>query len=227
MLNYYSKLNTSGFIVANDKNASFIKRNKPNLIVICSIVQRLTYNILEKDLSNYDYVILYYPFNRALNALKKIQHLKKKLILMPNSLCNINCPSVHHWFPSKNTFNPSCDCNMTIDNIDKCGLIFPEHLKLFDSYVAGYKLQGREYPTESIKYLCHFYFKRTKYKDFVVPFLREDMANKLIESINHSKIEDYYNSKTAFMLNKLGGQGIHTACLLQGNKEEGETCDMD
>lgn len=204
MLNYYSRLNASGFIVANDKNAAFIKRHNPQLLVICSIVQRTCYNILEKDLSNYDYVILYYTFNRALDALKRLPQLKDKLIIMPNSLCDVNCPSVHHWFPAKDRpFDPSRDCSMTIEHIDRCGLILPEHLHFFDDYVGGYKLQGRELPTEAIKYLCHFYFKRTKYKDFIAPFLSEDMARKFKELFTIFTIDEYYNTKTAQVLDKM------------------------
>ena len=45
MLDYYSGLETSGFIVANDKNAALIKQYNPQLLVICSIVQRTCYNI--------------------------------------------------------------------------------------------------------------------------------------------------------------------------------------
>ena len=51
--------------------------------------------------------------------------------------------------------------------------------------------------TESIKYLCHFYFKRTEYKDFVMPFLREDMAEKLKKMFEKYSVEEYYNTKTA------------------------------
>lgn len=204
VLNYYTKLHASGFIVADDRNAAFIKQNFPQLLVICSIVQRTCYNIFEKNLSNYDYVILYYPFNRALDALKKLSRIKEKLIIMPNSLCDVNCPSVHHWFPTKERpFDPSRDCSMTIEHIDRCGLILPEHLELFDVYVGGYKLQGRELPTEAIKYLCHFYFKRTKYNDFIAPFLSEEMAKKFKELFEKFTIDEYYNTKTAQILNRI------------------------
>lgn len=207
MLDYYSNLKTAGFIVASDKTAAFIKQYNPNLLVICSIVQRTSVDILKKDLTNYDYVILYYTFNRALGVLKLLSNLKEKLILMPNSLCDVNCPSIHHWFPTKDKpFDPSRDCSMTIEHIDRCGLIFPEHLKLFDDYVGGYKLQGRELPTDSIKYLCHFYFYRTEYNDFVAPFLREDMAKKLKELFSELTVEEYYNTKTAQILDRMEKQ---------------------
>lgn len=62
---------------------------------------------------------------------------------------------------------------------------------------GGYKLQGRELATESIKYLCHFYFKRTEYEDFIMPFLREDMAEQLKGLFEKYSVEEYYNTKTA------------------------------
>lgn len=193
-LKYYYHHGSSGFIVANDKNAEIIKHFNPNFLVICSVVQRVCTEILKKDLTFYDYVILYYPFNRALNALKKLRHIKDKIILMPNTLCNVDCPSIHHWFPQK---NQKFVCWTTPNTLDKCGLIFPEHLEMFDDYVAGYKLQGREYSSEAIKYLCHFYFFRTEYENFVDPFLNKDMAKQIKDLVRNTPSEIYYNTETA------------------------------
>lgn len=197
MLSYYCNLNTSGFIVANEQNAEIIKKYNSKLLTICSIVQKSCANIKNKDLSNYDYVVLYYTFNRGLDAIKQLGHIKDKIILMPNSLCDHDCPSTHHWFPSKDKpFDSKKDCSMSIKTISRCSLIFPEHLYLFDNYVGGYKLQGREYATDAIKHLCHFYFKRTKYDGFVNPFLSTNMSSKLKQIINDTPIEKYYNTKT-------------------------------
>lgn len=196
-LDYYSKLGTSGFIIANDINAKRIKDYNPALIVICSLVQRVQTDILKRDFSDYDFIILYYTFNRSLDAIKKLVKLKDKIILMPNTLCNIECPSVHHWFPSaKKPFDFHNDCWLRLDTLKYCGLIFPEHLYLFNEHVAGYKLQGREFPTEAIKYLCHFYFKEEYYDDFISPFLREDMMLKLCNLVNSMNVDDYYNIYT-------------------------------
>lgn len=183
-LDYYTQLGASGFIIANDVNSKIVKDYNPSLLVICSLVQRLQKNIRKRDFSNYDYIILYYTFNRSIDAIKELSALKDKIVLMPNTLCSIECPSVHHWFPSKDKpFDFQNDCWLRLDTLDKCGLIFPEHLVLFNQHVGGYKLQGREYPTEAIKYLCHFYFKEEYYSDFVSPFLREDMAENLKNKI--------------------------------------------
>lgn len=202
MLDYYSGLNACGFIVANDNNAELIKNYNPNLLVICSIVQRSCINITKKDLTNYDKVILYYTFNRALEALKELAHIKNKIVLMPNTLCNIDCPSVHHWFPTKaHPFIADRDCCMSIKTISRCGIILPEHLKLFDDYVGGYKLQGREYTTDVIKYICHFYFKRNHYENFLDPFFSKEMVLKIKTLINSMSPEEYYNIATSDITN--------------------------
>lgn len=197
MLDYYCRLGASGFIVADDRNARIIKEYRRDLSVICSIVQRIGANIKGKDLKDYDYVILYYPFNRAIDALKRLDEIKDKIILMPNTMCNIDCPSTHHWFPQTGRpFDASRDCPMTIKNIDRCGIILPEHLGLFDNLVGGYKLQGREYPTTAIKYICSFYFNRISYDGFVDPFFEEGMATRLKEQIRSMTPEVYYNIRS-------------------------------
>lgn len=204
VIDYYCNLNIAGFIVADDENAKIIRTYRPNLIVTCSIVQKSCDGISTRDLSLYDYVILYYPFNRGLDALKKLGHIKSKIILMPNTCCDIECPSTHHWFPSKNRpFVPQRDCSMNLKNISRCGMILPQHLYLFDNYVGGYKLQGREWPTEVIKYLCHFYFYRTEYSDFIDPFFKKEMSKQLLNIINNVEPSEYYNTKTSDLLNRI------------------------
>lgn len=194
LLEYYTNLGAIGFTIANDDNAKIIKEYNPELIVICSLVQKLQHNIRNRDFSLYDYLILYYPFNRSLDALQELMELKNKIVLMPNTMCHIECPSFHHWFPQNiNGFQPQIECWVKEKTLDKSGFIFPEHLFLFDRFVSGYKLQGREYPTEAIKYLCHFYFKREYYRDFINPFLNNIMAEKLFKLAHDKNVEEYYN----------------------------------
>lgn len=199
-LTYYCSLGTSGFIVANDKNAKIIKDFNSDLLVIGSIVQRLCTNISKKDLSYYDYVLLYYPFNRSLNALKQLAHIKNKIILMPNLLCHIDCPSIHHWFPTKeHPFVQHRDCialKNTEEYIKKCGFISPEHLYLFDNHVGGYKLQGREYTTELLKHICQIYFKRKSPENILDAMLGNDLSLQLQKNFNSMSLEEYYNIKT-------------------------------
>lgn len=198
-LDYYNRLGTSGFIIGNDENAKIIKEYNSSLLVICSLVQRLrtNKNIINRNFDYYDYIILYYTYNRSLNAIKELQYLKDKIVLMPNTLCNIECPSLHHWFPTESKpFDFRHDCWTKLETMNNCGLIFPEHLKIFDDHVGGYKLQGREYPTEAIKYLCHYYFEEKFDKDFIEPFLRKDMAAKLYDLAHTTSYYDYYNTYT-------------------------------
>lgn len=210
-LDYYSRLGASGFIVADDMNARNIKEYRPDLMVICSIVQRTCADIIRKNLECYDHVILYYPFNRAIDALKRLDGIKEKIILMPNTMCNVDCPSIHHWFPqTERPFDASRDCPMTIKNIDRCGIILPEHLGLFDDLVGGYKLQGREYPTPAIKYICSFYFKRTAYDGFVDPFFEERMATCLKEQIHSMTPECYYNVRSRELIETMDKDSVHT-----------------
>ena len=201
ILDYYCHNHASGFIVASDANAQIIKEYNNKLLVICSIVQKICSDVIKRDLSIYDYVILYYPFNRGLDALQQIRHLKDKLILMPNTLCHVDCPSVHHWFGSNGV---DVCCPINIDYIGKCGLILPHDITLFDKFVAGYKIQGREYSTEVIKYLCHFYFHRTKYSDFIDPFVGPELARRIKEVTNNTPPEQYYNTESSNLLSKMG-----------------------
>ena len=203
LIKYYSSVGTSGFIVADDENATKVKQLNHSLLVICSLVQRVNNSsvLFQKNLSLYDSIILYYPFNRSLDALRKIEHLKDKIVLMPNTFCTVDCPSVHHWFPkNKQKFRQTTDCPVSVATMRKSGFIFPEHLHLFDKYVSGYKLQGREYPTEAIKHLCHFYFTREEYSDFVDPFLGEELSEALKMEISKMPIEEYYNSQSEMCL---------------------------
>lgn len=191
-LDYYISLGACGFIVATDENARIIKNYDSQLIVVCSIVQRLLKDISKKNFVNYDYVVLYYPFNRSLNVFEKLKALKEKLVIMPNTVCPTECPAMHHWFPTKE--NPFDERNcLVIKRMDRSSYIFPEHLYLFDEYVSGYKLQGREFPTEMLKHFCEDYFAR---KSGDIATMSQEYMNILRADINRMGIMPYYNVKT-------------------------------
>lgn len=202
-LDYYSNLGANGFIIANDFNAKIIKDYNPSLYVICSLVQRLRSNIINKDFQYYDFIILYYSFNRALDAIKKLAHLKEKIVILPNSLCHIDCPSIHHWFPKNEKALANLDCWLKEETLDKCGMIFPEHIYLFDQHIGGFKLQGREYSTEAIKHICHFYFEGIHFREFVFPFLNNKMGTKLYNLAHETPVEEYYNTNTLSIISHL------------------------
>lgn len=196
MLEYYVSQGTSGFIIGNNRNAELIKNYNNSLIVIASLVQRIYKNILSRDFKLYNKIILYYPFNRGLDALKELNNLKEKLVIMPNSFCHIDCPSVHHWFPNKqDSFNLKTSCPMVHDFYES-GFISPKHLHLFDDLVSGYKLQGREYPTDVLIHVCKIFFNRESPDELLKALLFEDQTQILINKFKNENIYEYYNIKS-------------------------------
>ena len=192
ILEYYTKLGACGFIIAKEENARIIKDYDSNLLVLASIVQRLCKGISTKDFEYYDYCVLYFPFNRSLDAIKQLSELKNKLVVMPNSFCHTDCPGVQHWFAKDmNSFEFEKLCPAYKDN-SKSTFIYPEHLYLFDDYVGGYKLQGREWSTDYVVTVCESYFNR-----FTSEALLPAGVNEVLQDI-HKKfsLEEYYNFKT-------------------------------
>ncbi|GEM_PF-909306 len=191
-LDYYTNLGACGFIIANDENAKIIKEYDSKLLVISSIVQRLCKGISTKNFDYYDYCVLFYPFTRSLNAIKKLSKLKDKLVLMPNTHCHTDCQGIQHWFIEDiRTFEFDKHCPAYNDST-KSTFIYPEHLYLFDNYIGGYKLQGREYPTDIIITNCEAYFNRITPKTLISPFLQEELQKLHKES----SLDDYYNFQT-------------------------------
>lgn len=193
MLDYYSKLGARGFIIANDKNAQIIKEYNPNLLVISSIVQRLCKGITKKDFRYYDYIVLFYPFNRSLSVIKQLSKIKEKLIIMPNSFCHTDCQGIQHWFVKDvKSFKHDKSCPAFLDN-NKSTFIRPDHLFLFDDYVGGYKLQGREWSTDYVVTICEAYFNREMPKYLI---LSEKLNDELQIMMSRMSLDDYYNLKT-------------------------------
>ena len=191
-LDYYTNLGACGFIIANDENAKIIKEYNSKLLVISSIVQRLCKGISTKNFDYYDYCVLFYPFTRSLNAIKKLSKLKDKLVLMPNTYCHTDCQGIQHWYIEDiRTFEFDKHCPAYNDST-KSTFIYPEHLHLFDNYVGGYKLQGREYPTDKIITVCEAYFNRVTSETLLSPYLQEELQ----KLHNEYSLDDYYNYKT-------------------------------
>lgn len=192
LLNYYAGIGACGFIVANDDNAKIIKDYDSNLLVISSIVQRLCAGMSSRDFTYYDYIVMFYPFTRSLEGLKKLSTLKDKIVIMPNSMCHTDCPGLHHWFAEDiRSFERSNSCPAVKDE-SRSTFIKPEHLAIFDDLVGGYKLQGREWSADYIVSICEAYFHRTTLKHLI--------SDGLLKTINEglSKLgeEEYYNVKT-------------------------------
>lgn len=196
MILYYKELGASGFIIGNNDSAKRIKERDANLFVICSLVQRVCSQAMSRDFKYYDKILLYYPYNRGINALKQLSFMKEKLILMPNTFCHVDCPSMHHWFPnSKDSFSQKKDCPAIAD-VTMSGFISPEDLYIFDDYVGGYKIQGREYTTDLIKYICSIYFERKSPIELLNTMMGKDLTNKMLCYKRTMQLEEYYNIKS-------------------------------
>jgi hypothetical protein len=153
MLEYYVKLGATSFTVNNDETAKMIKEYNSKLRVIASITKKLSYNdFISKDLSMYDYFVLYFPFNRSLETLKKLPK-QYKYVLLVNCICGYTCPGEFHWFAGCDEngkellIGPPCQSGIPNQTI----AIFADNLDMFDPYAYGYKLQGREFPVETLK----------------------------------------------------------------------------
>jgi hypothetical protein len=199
-IKYYCSLGTTGFTVASNNNAEIIKGYKANLVVISSIVRNICKEISNIDFHNYDYIVMHFPFNRALDVLKQLNLIKNKIILMPNTFCHTDCPGIQHWFAkTQDDFVPERDCKALRD-IEYSAYIYPEHLHIFDNYISGYKLQGREYSTEVIIQMCRMYFTRVSHFDFPEVMLGSKLSKEFHNSLESKSIDEYYNIKTEELL---------------------------
>lgn len=197
LLEYYSNFGAAGFIIANDDNARIIKEFDPQLLVVSSIVQRRLKDISKVSLEYYDYCVMFYPFTRSLNALKQLSSIKDKLVIMPNSFCHTDCPGVQHWFAKDlKHFDVERFCP-AYNDVSRSTFIYPEHLKLFDEYVGGYKLQGREWRTDYIVTICESYFNRITLATLISPSLNDEFRKQQ----SCVPLEKYYNAKTEEIIN--------------------------
>ena len=103
---------------------------------------------------------------------------------------------MHHWFPNlKRNFSQKTDCPAIVD-VTMSGFISPEDLYLFDEHIGGYKIQGREYTTDLIIYICSIYFERTSSVELLNAMMGEDLARKMLLNKQSMLLEDYYNIKS-------------------------------
>ena len=158
LIDYYiNKIGASSFIINKDEVAQKIKDR--GITTIASITKRLQLkDILEKDLSMYDYIVLDYMFNVNYNWLEKLPD-KYKYILMVNTYCDYTCNFMRHWKE-----DPTYICPRMKNGFKNTTYIQPKDLDMFDKYISIYKLQGREYPTEQIETeILEFIFQNPKY----------------------------------------------------------------
>lgn len=169
MLRYYVDLGATTFVVNNDETAKLIKAFNPQLKVIASITKKLSFSDFHhKDLSMYDEFVLYFPFNRALDRIKELPP-QYKYILLVNCGCGYTCPGTHHWFAGCDedgkelVKGPGCVSGL----FDQIIVVLPTNLEIFDPYISGYKLQGREYSTPELLMDIKQYIKREMFNPFI------------------------------------------------------------
>lgn len=159
MIEYYTKLNIDTFIINNDEVA--ISLHKLGFTTISSITKRMQLNdIISRDLSMYDYIVLDYTFNASLDRIKKLPKTNK-YILMVNTLCDYTCDFYSHWQEKANY-----QCPRLINGDKNTTMIKPQDYNLFDEYISIYKLQGREYSTKIIvEHIMYYILQKYKYGD--------------------------------------------------------------
>ncbi|MFD3158312.1 hypothetical protein ACFIJ5_15920 [Haloimpatiens sp. FM7330] len=182
-LDYYFKLGIKDFIVNSDKLAIYIKDKNPDYNVVASITKILSAkDIWEKDYSMYDKIVLYFPFNRAIDRLKELP-TKYKYIILANSYCAYNCVEAKkHWSSTtKEALTINC---VRKNNKDKLIYIPPEYTHIFEPYVANFKLQGREYPTYMLANEIYYYYNK----------LHNPQAGVIYNRLSPFNQQEYFNA---------------------------------
>lgn len=141
ILKYYiDDLGIRLFTVVQDRVAKRIKDYNKDCIINASILKCLKYkDILSKDLSMYDRIVLLQKFNVCLDVVKELPKTHEYIII-PNSFCHYKCKPewcLDHW---RGNLNPKC-VDMPFDDVT---VIYPEDLYLFEPYISVFKLQGRD-----------------------------------------------------------------------------------
>ena len=175
------------FIINNDTLARELKEYyKENIILTLSITRNLTFEeILNTDLSMYDYICLSFYFPHHLQLIEKLPD-KYKYLIICNSKCLTNCKHPeNHWFEINTEFSKICNhlkfINMNI-NMQNSSFIRPEDIELFNPYISIFKLEGRELPSNDI------------FKDLNA-YINKKSTNKLLSNFNYSNIKSNYCQK--------------------------------
>ncbi|WP_373897907.1 hypothetical protein ACER0A_010265 [Haloimpatiens sp. FM7315] len=176
-LKYYFKLGIKDFVVNCDELAMNIKDRNSNYNVVASITKIISAEDLWKnDYSMYDKIVLYFPFNRAIDRIKELPS-KYKYVIIANSYCAYNCVEAkRHW--SSNTGQALKVNCIKENNKDKLIYIPPEYTYLFEPYVENFKLQGREYPTYVLADEIYYYYNKLHNHEAGVIYNRLSELNK-------------------------------------------------
>lgn len=154
LLNYYIKLGFTKFCVGSIEQANIIRQKNINYEIIGSITMKINNEKLsENDCTSFNGFVLWFPFNRDIEAIKQLPQ-NFYYILLINCSCKTYCDGTHHWFvtsPEEEIKNGTITCPQRQDLSFKTSILIPpDDLKYFDPYIKYYKIQGREYTTTKI-----------------------------------------------------------------------------
>lgn len=192
IVSYYIGLGAKSFMVSNDQTALTIRKVDPTVEIIASITKKLSvYELLERDLSMYDKIVLYFPYNRALDTIAMLPK-KYKYVLLINCACGYTCPGTHHWFAKADSNGVELsDLNAcTSSKRDEMILIMPQDLHYFDEYIDTYKLQGREYTTKMIIDDIERYVERPYWTTSTNQYIEETTVDR----------REHYNTANQYLL---------------------------
>ena len=153
-IEYVKEYNIYQYCVGSIQQAQRLKELNANIEITGSITMKITYEELinKKKYKDFTNFVLFFPFNRDLELIKKLPKDFKYIVLV-NCNCSIFCDGTHHWFANTPEQEAHTDilCPTRTDmNIKNKIIIRPMDLEYFDPYVSYYKIQGRECTTQTI-----------------------------------------------------------------------------
>lgn len=187
IVSYYDSLGINGYTVCADSDAKLIRNISPSAHITSSITRVSNGNITDEEYYMlYDKIVLMWSYNRAIETLMKFpESLQKKIILLINTWCCLQCTGVKHWY---HLGDYQAECKIQTD-IRQSAFIYPEHLNYFDKYVREYKLEGRDCLYDEIVDIVSSYMNRIT-SSTLLPKQR-DIIQK--QELDRMGVNNYYN----------------------------------
>lgn len=157
----YISLGIKVFTVTRADTANLVKRLCPEARIVGSVTRKLCIDEIISEISDldsqFDEQVLFFPFNRGMQALREICDFRDSracrdyhLVLLVNCRCSITCPGHHHWYATDDADAPRSRFSC-LSGIDEFSIeVIPANLKYFANFIDKIKLQGREYTSDDI-----------------------------------------------------------------------------
>lgn len=153
VLEKYYALGIRQFIINDDALAIAARTRHGDLTLTLSVTSCLTEKDLQEgDFSMYDSIVLFFWFNRHLDAIKRLP-TKYRYILICNTGCYYNCRwHDQHWYATtrEEEVKATDKCRACVKSVRDTTYIEPENLSYFDPYISSYKLTDRLFDTDRI-----------------------------------------------------------------------------